>query len=122
MTSTTLLSDQRGAVAFEMLIVWSFLMMFLLLPLADVAVAGFQYISAWQALRAFGQSIQYYPPPDVTDRSGWKSANYPLRRCLQVIPSPYVNLCGDSHLSASGQHAAQVLFIHDDRHLVADGR
>ena len=55
--STTLLSDQRGAVAFETLIVWLFLMMFLLLPLADVAAAGFQFISAWEALRAFGQYI-----------------------------------------------------------------
>ena len=67
-TSTTLLSDQRGAVAFEMLIVWSFLMMCLLLPLADVAIAGFQYISAWQSLRAFGQYLQYNPP-DATNMS-----------------------------------------------------
>ena len=44
-------ADQRGAVAFEMLIVWLFLMMSLLLPLADVAAAGFQFISAWGALR-----------------------------------------------------------------------
>ena len=51
LTSTTLLSDQRGAVAFEMPIVWLFLMMSLLLPLADVAIAGFQFISAWEALR-----------------------------------------------------------------------
>ena len=36
LTSTTLLSDQRGAVAFEMPIVWLFLMMSLLLPLADL--------------------------------------------------------------------------------------
>ena len=61
------IADQRGAVAFEMLIVYLFLVVSLLLPLADVAVAGFQYISAWEALRAFGQSIQYDPPPDVTD-------------------------------------------------------
>ena len=105
-----------------MLIVWSFLMMFLLLPLADVAIAGFQFISAWQALRAFGQSVQYYPPPDVTDASSWTTAlgqglipRYPI--CdLQVI-------CGDEQSACSQltDAAHQVLFIHDDRHLVADG-
>ena len=57
--STTLLADQRGAVAFELPIVWLFMMMSLLLPLADVAIAGFQFVSAWGALRNFGQSIQY---------------------------------------------------------------
>jgi hypothetical protein len=74
LTSTTLLSDQRGAVAFEMPIVWLFMTMSLLLPLADVAIAGFQFISAWEALRAFGQSIQYNPPPDVTNAAGWTSS------------------------------------------------
>ena len=49
------IADQRGAVAFEMLIVYLFMVMSLLLPLADVAVAGFQFVSAWEALRAFGQ-------------------------------------------------------------------
>ena len=61
LTSTTLLSDQRGAVAFEMLIVCLFMMMSLLLPLADVAIAGFQFVSAWEALRAFGQYIAVQP-------------------------------------------------------------
>jgi hypothetical protein len=45
----------------------------LLLPLADVAIAGFQYISAWQALRAFGQYIQYNNPPDPTAPGTWQS-------------------------------------------------
>ena len=54
-----------------MLIVWSFLMMFLLLPLADVAIAGFRYISAWQSLRAFGQYLQDHMPDDVTNASSW---------------------------------------------------
>jgi hypothetical protein len=61
------IEDQRGAVAFEMLIVYLFLMMSLLLPLADVAIAGFQFTSAYQALRDMGQRAQYYSPPtDVT--------------------------------------------------------
>jgi hypothetical protein len=67
------IADQRGAVAFEMPIVYAFVIFSLLLPLADVAIAGFRYISAWEALRAFGQSIQYSPPPDVTNASSWAS-------------------------------------------------
>ena len=73
LTSTTLLSDQRGAVAFEMPLVFGFMMLLLFLPLADVAIAGFQYISAWQALRAYGQYIQYNNPPDPANPGTWKS-------------------------------------------------
>src|SRR4029078_10834103 len=73
LTSTTLLSDQRGAVAFEMIIVYAFMMFSLFLPLADVAISGFQYISAWEALRAFGQYIQYNNPPDPANPGTWKS-------------------------------------------------
>ena len=85
------IAEQRGAVAFEMLIVFSFLGTFLLLPLADVAAAGFRFVSAWEALRAFGQKIQYNPPPDVTAWESWKSAlptsvaGYPINN-LQVRP------------------------------------
>src|SRR4051812_18063523 len=71
--STTLRSDQRGAVALEMPIVWLFLTMSLLLPLADLAIAGFKFVSAWEALRGFGQSIQY-DKPDFTNASGWMSS------------------------------------------------
>ena len=70
--SMNLLSDQRGAVAFEMLIVFLFMMMGLLLPLADLAIAGFKFISAWQALRDI-RALAYHPPPDVTIASGWQS-------------------------------------------------
>ncbi|WP_146992055.1 hypothetical protein [Bradyrhizobium macuxiense] len=74
-----------------MLFVFSFLILTLLVPLADLAVAGYQYASAWDALRAFGQSIQYSPPPDVTSTSSWASAaiakadsRYPIQG-FQVI-------------------------------------
>lgn len=67
------IADQRGAVALETMIVYIFLVSFLLVPLADVAAAGFQFISAWSALRSFGQYIQYDPPPDVTNASSWAS-------------------------------------------------
>jgi hypothetical protein len=71
------IADQRGAVAFEMPIVYYFLIMLLLLPLADVAVAGFRFISAHQALRDMGQRTQYTPPGDVTSLSSittWKNS------------------------------------------------
>ena len=84
------IADQRGAAALEMLVVFLFLGVSLLLPLADVAAAGFQFVSAWEALRAFGQKIQYSPPPDVTNWTGWQSAlptsvsGYPINN-LQVL-------------------------------------
>src|SRR5690242_14342858 len=88
------LADQRGAVAFEMLIVFGFLITVLLLPLADVAIAGFQYISAWQSLRAFGQSIQYDPPDDVTNASNWQTAA--LQNADPSYPISSITLiCGD---------------------------
>ena len=92
------IADQRGAVAFETLIVYLFMVTGLLLPLADVAIAGFQFISAWEALRAFGQYVQYHPPPDVTNPS-WTStlpttvAGYPINN-VQV-------LCGDTSAGAA---------------------
>ena len=65
------------------------------MPLADLAAAGFQYIAAWQALRAFGQSIQYNPPPDVTNTSGWKSSvlakadpRFPITNLQVVVDGP----------------------------------
>jgi hypothetical protein len=91
LTSTTLLSDQRGAVAFETVIVYGIMMLSLLLPLADVAIAGFQFLSARGALRNFGQYLQYNPPPDVGNTSGWMSSvlatadpRFPISN-LQVI-------------------------------------
>ncbi len=68
------IADQRGAVAFETIIVYIFLVPFLLMSLADVAAAGFQFISAWSALRSFGQYIQYNNPPDPTSPGAWRSA------------------------------------------------
>ena len=101
------MADQRGAVAFEMILVYSTLVMFLFLPLADVATAGFQYISAWAALRSFGQYIQYNTPPDVTSTSTWLSGlqttvgNYTISN-IQV-------LCGNTGAGAACTSANDTL-------------
>src|SRR6516225_1321269 len=93
---TSFIADQRGAVAFEMLIVFLFLGLSLLLPLADIAVAGIQYISAWEALRAFGQSIQYAPPSDVTNASAWATSALAKADPRFSIPSIQL-VCGDGN-------------------------
>jgi hypothetical protein len=70
------IADQRGSVALEMPFVWGLLMLGLLVPLADLTIAGVRFISAYQALRDMGQRTQYRPPPDVTSSTSitsWQS-------------------------------------------------
>jgi hypothetical protein len=70
------IADQRGAVAFEMIIVYLFMVVSLLLPLADVAIAGLKFNSAYQALRDMGQRTQYsnLDATDPTSISTWQSS------------------------------------------------
>ncbi|WP_456686372.1 hypothetical protein, partial [Bradyrhizobium sp. P5_C11_2] len=102
------IADQRGAAALEMMFVYIILVSTLLMPLADVAAAGFRFVSAWEALRAFGQKIQYSPPPDVTAWAGWKSAlptsvsGYPINN-LQVVCSDSMAACSAGN-SGSPKH------------------
>ena len=90
----SLLADQRGAVAFEMLFVVNFMLVVLLFPAADLAVACSQFVSAWEALRGFGEYVQYNQPPDPTNPSAWLSG-------LQTKVAGYTIsnvkvLCGDT--------------------------
>jgi hypothetical protein len=96
----SLVADQRGAVALEMPFVFLFMMVTLLIPLADMAIAGFQFISAWEALRAFGQTIQYTPPPDITSPAGWVTTATAKADPSFPIPSIQV-VCGASACSAA---------------------
>jgi hypothetical protein len=75
-TARGLLSDQRGAAALEMTIVSLFLMLTLLVPLADLAIAGFRFNAAYQALRDMGQRAQYsnLDATDSTSISTWQSS------------------------------------------------
>ena len=101
--------DQRGAVAFETLIVYPVLVAFLLMPLADLAAAGFQFISAWSALRSFGQYVQYANPLAPDGTVSWKTglqttvAGHAISN-LQV-------LCGDSGASCSPGNLASPKYI-----------
>jgi hypothetical protein len=100
------IGNQRGAVAFEMTIVFSLFIMGLLLPLADGAIAGFQYISALQALRAFGQYVQYNNPPDPTSPGTWSSG-------LQTTISGYTIgniqvMCGDADTVCSSGNVTSI--------------
>jgi Flp pilus assembly protein TadG len=99
------MADQRGAVAFEMPIVYLFLLFSLLLPLADLGVAGFQYMSAWQALRAFGQYLQYNPPTDVTNTSTWATSAIAKADPSYPVSSIQV-MCGDSNAGCSTTNTA----------------
>jgi len=97
--SASFITDRRGAVAFETLLVYLFIVTSLLLPLADVAAAGFQFISGWAALRAFGQLIQYKAPADPTNITTWKST---LPATVSGFPINNVQvLCGDSQAACS---------------------
>jgi hypothetical protein len=91
--------DRRGAVAFEMILVYIFMVASLFMPLADTALATFQFNSAWAALRSFGQYLQYNPPPDVTSTSTWLSG-------LQTTVGGYTIsniqvLCGNTSAGAA---------------------
>jgi hypothetical protein len=99
-------ADQRGAVAFETIIVYILMVSSLLLPLADVAAAGFQFISAWEALRAFGQYIQYNNPPDPTNPATWESG-------LQTTVAGYTIgniqvMCGDASTPCSSSNVTSI--------------
>lgn len=102
------IADQRGAAALEMMFVYIILVSSLLMPLADVAAAGFRFVSGWEALRAFGQKIQYNPPQDITSWASWKSAlptsvsGYPINN-LQVVCSDSMAACSATN-SDSPKH------------------
>jgi hypothetical protein len=95
LTSTSLLSDQRGAAALEMPIVCLFMMMSLLLPLADLAIAGFRFISAHEALRSMGQRTQYsnLDATDPASISAWQSS---LPTTVDGYPVSATVKCGDA--------------------------
>lgn len=101
--------DQRGAVAFETLIVYPVLVAFLLMPLADLAAAGFQFISAWSALRSFGQYVQYANPLAPDGTVSWK-AGLQTTVAGHAISNLQV-LCGDAGATCSPGNLASPKYI-----------
>jgi hypothetical protein len=99
-----LLKDGRGAVALETPFVLTFLFFSLLFPLADVAIAGSQFIFAYQAMRDFGQYVQYHTPPDITNWSTWKSS-LPSGINGYSITGVRV-ICGDTNTDCSATNTA----------------
>ena len=71
LTLRGLLADRRGVAAFEFIIIAAFLIFVLLLPIADVAVAGLRYMQVRQAMRDLGALVQYNQPPDLTNAGTW---------------------------------------------------
>jgi Flp pilus assembly protein TadG len=63
-----LLADRRGVAAFEFVLIAAFLLLVLLLPIADVGVAALRYMQVRQAMRDLGALVQYpkNQPPDLT--------------------------------------------------------
>jgi hypothetical protein len=100
------IADQRGAVAFEMPVIYFFLIFSLLLPLADVAIAGLRYIAAWQALRSFGQYIQYNNPPDPTSPGSWQSG---LQKTIGGYTISNIQvMCGDTSTVCSSGNVTSI--------------
>jgi hypothetical protein len=89
------IADQRGAVAFEAMIVYLFLGVSLLLPLADVAVAGLKFNSAYQALRDMGQLTQY-SNLDATDPASISTWQGSLPTTVDGYTVSATIKCGDA--------------------------
>ncbi len=88
-----------------MAIIYLVLVFSLLLPLADLAIAGFRFISAHQALRDMGQRTQYSPPGDVTsasDIAAWKSALPSTISGFAITPQVYCGSPGTVAPCSSG--------------------
>lgn len=101
-----LIADQRGAVSFELVLVYPFLLLGIMLPLADLAIAGFRYLSALEALHAFGQSILYSPPDSLADTSSWFSTTIAKAGQLDYPISNLQLVCGDGGAACSSANTA----------------
>jgi len=82
-----------------MLIVYPILVLGLLLPLADVAIAGFRFIAAHQALRDMGQRTQY-STPDATDPNSISSWQSSLPTTIAGYPVSATVKCGNAGTAA----------------------
>jgi Flp pilus assembly protein TadG len=98
--------DRRGVAAMEAGIVLT-LLVGLMLPITDFAVAATQYIGAYQALRDLGAYALVHPPKDVTSPATW-TASLPVISGYRI--AAYL-LCGtgDTTCSAANQASPKVI-------------
>ena len=89
-----LFDDRRGVSAIEFAIVAPVLIG-LLLPLTDLALAARQYIQGYQALRAVGAYTQYNPPPDITKPGSWTTTVDAMLSQGVLSAGNIQILCGD---------------------------
>ena len=89
------IADERGVASFELIIVYPFLLIGLMLPLADLAIAGFQFNSAYQALRDMGQRTQY-STPDATDPNSISAWQRSLPTTVGGYAITVTIKCGDA--------------------------
>jgi len=99
-------ADERGAAAFELLIVYPVLLIGMMLPLADLAIAGFQWLSARQALHSFGQYLMYAAPDDLGNTSTWFSTTNAKGAALDYPISNLQLICGDGGAACSSANTA----------------
>jgi Flp pilus assembly protein TadG len=97
-------SDRRAVAALEMTVIFPF-MILLLFPVVDIAVASFQFITAFQAMRDLGQYAQFHAPPDVTDLTGWSLPT------LSGISITHQVMCGDSSTACSAGNTASPKYL-----------
>jgi hypothetical protein len=83
-----------------MLFVFVFLMFGLVLPLTDLAIAGFRFISAHQALRDMAQRTQFSPPDDVTTSAGITAWTNSLPTTVDGYSVSVKVFCGSSSTPA----------------------
>lgn len=94
-------SDRRGAASFELVLIYPILLLGIMLPLADLAAAGYRYISARQALHAFGQYLMYAPPDDLADTSGWFASVQTKADALDFTITNLEVMCGEAACSGA---------------------
>jgi hypothetical protein len=102
----SLFADRRGAVSVELIFVYPALIMGILLPMFDIAIAGFQYLSARQALHSFGQYLMYSPPDNLADTTDWMTTALAKGNTLGYSISSIQLICGDSEVACSSTNTA----------------
>lgn len=93
------LMGRRGVAALEFSLIFP-IMIGLLLPIVDLGVAAFNYVSAYQTLRNLGAYARYHTPPDVTNLAGWYLPSINGYTITTQV------MCGDVNAVCSASNAA----------------